>query len=323
MFSKSINLHTRSSASGSFTPSAWGARTLLRLFGHLIVVLALCSPAVDADINVTDATDFNVTLQQPAKRIISLAPHTTELLFAAGAGDRIVGTVDYSDYPAAAHKIPRIGGYRAVDLERILTLKPDLVVAWLSGNGTELVERLRGLGLTVYVSEPSSLKDIALSLEQIGALSGSTQGLEAARSFRLRLEKLTQKYADKSRVSVFYQIWDPPLMTINGDHLISRVIDLCGGYNVFNELSALTPTVSREAVLASNPDAIIASGMDKERPEWLDNWRHWPQLKAASADHLFFIPPDLLQRATPRLLDGAEQLCRVLDEVRHSKRKPS
>ncbi len=270
-----------------------------------------------------DATDVNITLQQPAKRIISLAPHATELLFAAGAGDRIVGTVDYSDYPAAARKIPRIGGYSAVDLERILTLKPDLIVAWLSGNGVELVERLRGLGLKVYVSEPDSLEDIAQSLEQIGTLSGSALGLEAARSFRLRLKKLAQEYAGKSRVSVFYQIWDSPLMTINGDHLINRVIELCGGHNVFEQLPVLNPTISLEAVLAQNPDAIIASGMDKERPEWLDDWRHWPQLAAASAQHLFYIPPDLLQRATPRLLDGAEQLCRALDEVRHSKRKPS
>jgi iron complex transport system substrate-binding protein len=318
LFSKTSTLHTHSRASRSLMPSARIAHTLLRIFCHLIVVLTLCSVAAKADINVTDAYGFNVKLEQPAKRIISLAPHTTELLFAAGAGERIVGTVEYSDYPAAALKIPRIGGYLAVDLEHILTLKPDLVVVGFSGNGADLLEQLRGLGLTVYVSEPKNFEDIATTLEDIGTLTGSQQGHEAAQRFRQRLHRLTQQYATSARVSVFYQIWDSPLMTVNGDHLINRVIELCGGHNVFAQLPALNPTISLEAVLARNPDAIIASGMDKERPEWLDNWRHWPQLTAASAQHLFYIPPDLLQRPTPRLLDGAEQLCQALDEVRRS-----
>lgn len=256
----------------------------------------------------------------PAKRIVSLAPHVTELLFAAGAGDRIVGTVSYSDYPEAARNLPRVGDFHQLDLERIIALKPDLVVAWESGNGVRVIERLRDLGLNLHVTEPRRLADIPETLETLGALAGTeaVAGAAAAR-FRERLSRLASRYGGRPTVKVFYEVWNRPLMTVGGRHLISDVIATCGGRNIFERLDALAPTVALDAVLAADPEVIVASGMDEARPEWLDDWRRWPGLTAVRRGQLHFIPPDLLQRPTPRLLEGAERFCRALEQARQSR----
>jgi iron complex transport system substrate-binding protein len=209
-----------------------------------------------------------------------------------------------------------VGTYVNFDLERVAALRPDLVVAWGSGSGNAPA-RLAGLGIAVYVTEPRSFEDIAATLERLGTLAGTPQEAgEAARRFRTRLEQLRSRHAQQPPVTVFYQVWRGPLFTLGGPHIFSRVVEVCGGRNVFGDLSTLAPTVDLEAVLAANPEAIVASGMAEERPEWLDDWKKWPQLRAVRGGHLFFIPPDLLQRPTPRLLDGAEQLCRALEQVR-------
>lgn len=280
------------------------------LFCGLLIFFSL---PLRAEIAVTDDTGETVRLQRPAQRIISLAPHITEQLYAIGAGEQLVGAVDYSNYPEAAKQLPRVGGYSRLDLEAILTLRPDLVVGWKSGNDGRQLERLRQLGMTVYLSEPRQLGDIASSMQRLGRLSGHPDvAEEEVRDFTQTLQRLASMNRDQPRVRVFYQIWNRPLMTVNAEHLISDVIRLCGGTNIFADLSALTPKVSQEAVLAADPDLIIASGMAEERPEWLDDWRRWSRLKAVRNNQLKFIPPDLLQRATPRLLLGAEQVCRQI-----------
>jgi len=193
-----------------------------QMTGWLIFVCgALLMPMAQANVSVTDDTGREVRLAQPAQRIVSLAPHITELLFSAGAGGRIVGVVEYSDYPPAAKKLPRVGAYNAVDMERILALRPDLVIAWASGNPPALIEQLRSLGLTVFLSEPRSLEDVASNLERFGQLAGTqTTAQAAADEFRRRLQALRVRYSDRKPVSVFYQIWHRPLMTVNGEHLI-------------------------------------------------------------------------------------------------------
>lgn len=274
-----------------------------------------CSLPLQAEVTVHDDTGRNVHIPQAATRIVSLAPHLTEQLFAIGAGEKIVGAVDYSDYPEAAKAIPRVGGYSRLDLERILVLKPDLVVAWQSGNDARAVERLQDLGLTVYVSEPRHLPDIADSMVRLGTLAGVPEkGRQQAEAFRQHLDALRHQFQGEIKRTVFYQIWNQPLMTVSGRHLINDVITLCGGRNIFADLEVLTPNVSLEAVLAANPEVIIASGMGKERPEWLNEWKRWPHLSAVKNSRLFVIDPNIIQRATPRLLLGAEKMCGFLHQ---------
>ena len=229
----------------------------------------------------------------------------------------VVGAVQYSDYPEAARSVARVGSYTAVDMEKVAALKPDLVVAWKSGNRDAHLDKLRALGIPVFINEPRRIEDVARSLVQLGRLAGTEATAEtAARDFRTRHGALAARYAARPPVRVFYEIWNRPLMTINGEHLISDVIRLCGGENVFARLPVLAPTIDTEAVLAAAPEVIVASGMGEARPEWLDDWRQWTKLQAVSRGNLFFIPPDQIQRHTPRILDGAERLCGQLDEAR-------
>lgn len=286
-----------------------------------LAVLLLCLASLaHADIVVRDDTGAEVRLKQPAQRIIALAPHIAETLMAAGAGERLVGTVQYSDYPEAAKKIPRVGSYVRLDMEAVLALKPDLVVGWQSGNSPAHIEKLRQLGITVYITQPNRIDDIAHDLERYGQLLGDEGGARAAAAFRARLAGLRERYAARPKVRVFYQVWKDPLTTIGGKQIISDAIRICGGENVFGALEQMAPNVSIEAVLAANPEAIVASGMGEARPEWLDDWRRWPQITAVARDNLFFIPPDIVQRHTPRLLDGTERLCAHLETARSHRR---
>jgi iron complex transport system substrate-binding protein len=282
-----------------------------------LLLSAGAGAAVAVTVTVTDDLDHPLELARPAGRIVSLSPHATELLFAAGAGDKVVGVVSHSDYPPAARSLPRVGGYKSIDLEALLALEPDLVVAWHSGNGEVAIERLRRLGLKVFVTEPRRLEDIPSSIERLGELAG-TQGKAgaAAEAFRGKQADLAARHSRKRPVRVFYQVWNRPLMTVNGQQLISQVLRLCGGRNVFAELPALSAAVDLEAVLGKDPEAIVASGMGEERPEWLEDWRRWPSLTAVKRDNLFFVPPDLIQRHSPRVLEGAQLLCRQLDQAR-------
>ncbi|GMQ83709.1 MAG: cobalamin-binding protein [Gammaproteobacteria bacterium] len=279
----------------------------------LLVLLPLPALALE----VTDDTGQRVHLDKPARRIISLAPHITELLFAAGAGDAVVGAVNYSNYPPEATRLASVGNYESLNLEVIAALQPDLVVAWKSGNSGSQIERLSGLGLPVFYSEPRRLEDIASNLKRLGRLAASENSANAAAArFNAHYRQLEARYSRAKPVRVFYEIWHRPLMTVSGKHLISQVIKLCGGHNIFSDLTALAPTVNPEAVLAANPEAIIASGMAAQQPEWLDRWRNWPQLAAVKHRQLYFIPPDLIQRQTPRVLEGAELMCEQLEQAR-------
>ena len=281
------------------------------------VVNGFLAGTAHADVSVKDDIGNTVKLAQPAKRIVSLAPHMTETLFAAGAGAQIVGTVDYSDYPEAAKKIPRVGGYSRFDLEAVAAHKPDLIVAWYSGNAPAHIEKLQAMGYPIYISQPNHIADIATEIERLGQLAGTSATAQAtASAFRERLATITARYSKRPVVRTFYQIWKQPLMTIGKNQIISDVIRLCGGENVFGQMDQMAPNVTVEAVIAANPEAIIASGMGDSRPEWLDDWKKWTSIEAVKRDNLFFVQPELIQRHTPRLLDGTERLCQHLETVR-------
>lgn len=293
-----------------------------KLLAAMALAGALTLPVAAKEVHIVDDTGQALTLAQPARRIVSLAPHVTELLFAAGAGAQVVGVVEYSDYPEAARTLPRVGGYSNIDLEAVAALKPDLVIGWKSGNRDGHLERITALGIPVYLNEPRSLDHVARSLERFGELAGHPDsGKAAAQTFRERQQTLGRRFSTRPRVRTFYQIWDRPLMTINDEHLISDVIRLCGGENVFGSQRQLAPTLGVEGVLAANPEVIVASGMGDARPDWLNIWKRWPALAATARDNLFFVPPELIQRHTPRILDGAAMLCEQLETARSRRNK--
>ncbi len=295
--------------------------TKLWLAAMLLAMVTLGSVAGAAEIQLTDDAGRSVSLKQPAQRIISLTPHMTELLFAAGAGAHVVGTVAYSNYPEEAQRIARIGDSAQLDLERIVALKPDLVVVWQYGNAQRQLDKLLRLGIPVYYNEPRRLPDIARAIEQLGRLAGTEAvALPAAHAFLARVAALRRRYAGRTPVTLFFQIWDQPLLTVNGEHLITDVIRLCGGRNLFAGLAPLTPEISTEAVLAADPEAIIGVTAEAGEAGNLDAWKQWPRLRAVERGNLFVIDSDLISRNTPRILDGAAQLCEQLDAAR-AKRK--
>ncbi|HEV2038765.1 MAG TPA: cobalamin-binding protein [Casimicrobiaceae bacterium] len=269
-----------------------------------------------APVTVIDSVGARVELDTPARRIVSLAPHATELLFAAGAGSQVIGVITPADWPAEAAVLPRVGDSRAIDLERIADLRPDLVVAWPYVAPAQL-EHLRNLGLAVYSSDPHTPEEIADDLERLGTLAGTRESaLRAATSFRSRLAALRARERGMPRVRVFYEIWHLPLYTIGGGHLISAAIDLCGGENVFASIRLPAPSVSVESVLAAAPEAIVAGTDGALRPTWLDAWAPWRSVPAVARGNLLVVDANLLHRAGPRFIDGVEQLCLALDRAR-------
>jgi iron complex transport system substrate-binding protein len=293
-----------------------------RWFRVWLGCLAIISTA-HADIIVTDDAGRTLALASPARRIVSLAPNVTELLYAAGAGNFVVGAVAYSDFPAAAKTIPRVGSGAGLDIEAIVALHPDLVIAWQSGNPSWQIERLISLGLVVFVTEPHQLDAMAGLLERLGVLAGTeSYAGKTAADFRRNLARLHARYSDRPVVTVFYQIVDSSLLTVTRGHLINDVIQLCGGRNVYADLPGLTPRVDVESLVQRNPEVILASGYEPLWPEWRQRWQTWPMLSAVSRDNLFFIPPDLIHRQSPRILDGAERVCAAL-ELARAKRKAS
>ncbi|MFK8018515.1 MAG: cobalamin-binding protein [Pseudomonadales bacterium] len=271
-------------------------------------------------ISVEDGIGNVVRLKQPARRVVALAPHIVENLYSAGAGKEIVAAVGYSDYPEEAKKLPHVGSYNVFSVEAILSFKPDLVVAWKEGSKAEHLDQLRSLGLAVYVSNPGQLEDLAKNVRDLGILTGHSEtATDTADAYLTELLRLREHFSKKEPVSIFYQVWDEPLQTLNGEHLVSDVFKLCGGRNVFADEPSVAPKINLESLLKADPEAIIASGMGESKPEWLDNWRNWPSLRAATHNNLYFVPPDLIQRHSLRILQGARIVCDQLEKVRSSR----
>lgn len=266
---------------------------------------------------VIDDRDREVCLHTAAHRIATLSPGATELTFAAGAGDQVVAVVDYSDYPQEALEVPTVGSHTRVDLEALVALSPDLVIGWTTGNPSEQLETLASLGMPVFYIEPRGVDGVASVIERLARLAGTeATGQNVADEFREGMANLEDRYRDRDPVSTFYQVWDEPLMSINDEHLIGQVVRLCGGTNAFGDQQRLVPRLDDEAVLAANPEAIIAGGMGEENRDWLTHWEQYTELEAVAQGNLFFVPPSLIQRPTARLLEGATLLCQKLETAR-------
>jgi iron complex transport system substrate-binding protein len=257
---------------------------------------------------------FWVASVEAEERIISLAPHITELLFSVRAGNEVVGVMSFSNSPEAAKSIPVIGSHDKLNYEKIISLQPTLAIGWQGGNSSDAMDRLRDLGIRVESHAPHTLEDVGESLRWIGKISGhKEEGEAAAQNYFNRLEALREMHLSQSGLSVYYQIWHEPQMTVNGQHLITDVIQLCGGNNIFSDASPLVPKVSMESILQRNPEVIVMAGVPGEQPERINRWQRWTALDAVQKDNLFEVHPDLLHRHSARILDGAEALCSALD----------
>jgi iron complex transport system substrate-binding protein len=296
-------------------------RILERSF--VLVAMWLFAGAVHGAISVVDDTGATVTLGTPAKRIVTLAPHAAELVFAAGAGASIVGVIKGSDFPAEVRNLPVIGDAVALDLERVVMLAPDLIVTW-PWTTPEQTERLRARGIAVFEADAREVTGIADDVERIGVLAGSASVARAnAAALRERVAKIVRGTDAGSMppLRVFYQVSDLPMFTLGGHHLVSNAIAQCGGRNVFDALTIPAPQVSVEAVLAADPQVIIAGTDGAKPPRWLDAWRSWSSVEAVRRGALYTVDANLLHRPGPRFIDGIAALCTALADARRKQRR--
>ena len=293
---------------------------LSRLLALVLGWTSVVSVTSAQPVSVVDDRGKAVKLSQAARRIVTLAPSFAELAFAAGAGGRLVGVARHSDFPAGVRALPEIGDAARVDFERIAALKPDLILAWKSGNSPSDVVRLESLGYPSFVSEPARLADIPRVLRAIGDLAGtSAEAGKAAASFEREIAALRARHAKAAGVRVFYQIWHRPLLTVNGAHLISDVIALCGGSNVFADIGQLTPNVSIEAVIAAKPDVILGGGSAGGEKAFAAQWRE-SAIESLRRLPAHYINPDHIQRQTPRIVEGVKAVCAALEQARGKRR---
>lgn len=279
------------------------------------VVLLLVGSGLRAE-SVTDSLGNQLDTHPPAQRIVTLSPHSTELLFSLGVGDRIVATVSYSDYPEQANAIPRIGQIEHTGIESILHQQPDLVVAWAGGNSAHLLDQLVDFGIRVYHTSSQDLASIERSLADLGKLTGTyTVAEQLITAHQQRLAELRNRYSHQAPVTVFYQLWTSPLMTANNQQIMDEMIRVCGGVNLFADRPEVVPQTSVEAVVLLNPDVIIAPTQGTPA-DWQTVWLQWPEMSAARNKHLYTLNADLISRPTLRVTEGIARLCERLARVR-------
>lgn len=296
----------------------------MRLWGAVwAALLILAAAPLAAATTVTDDTGQQVTLPHRPERIISLAPGATEMLFAAGVGDRLVATVDFSDEPAAAQRVPRIGDVTAVDMERLVALRPDVVVVWPGGGNPAQIEKIAQLGIPIYRQQVNRLSDLPASLRRLGALSSDGSVAErAASTVAAELARIAREYgggagaagapAPGATPTVLLEVWNRPIYTVGGTHLMSDALTLCGVRNVFGDLRELGPIIDTEAVIARNPDIIVAAPPPGEGASWLAEWRRFGSLKAVQTGRLIAFEDQRLSRLGPSVVPATEALCKAL-----------
>jgi iron complex transport system substrate-binding protein len=276
-----------------------------------------------APLSLIDDRGRHIRLDLFAHRIVSLSPSITELVFSAGAGSRLVGASRYSDYPHEAKSVPEIGDASGLDFERILALKPDLVIAWHSGSMGMDIAKLEKLGLTVFAAEAARLDDIPRLLRAFGTLAGTyVQADSAAGAYEGELKGIKRRYGTRNKISVFQLIWDQPLMTINAQHMASDIINTCGGVNLFASTPSLTQVVSEEDLLMADPDAIVTSvSLKLGDTDSNARRRRFSQISAVRNNNIFFLHPDLINRQTARALVAVKAVCAQLESVRSLREK--
>ena len=289
----------------------WGAGPAL------LAALGILAPLTTHAVVLEDDSGQHLSLPRAPQRIISLAPGATEMLFAAGAGDRLIATVEYSDEPAAAQRVPRIGDVTAVDIERLVALHPDLVVVWPGGGNPAQNEKIAQLGFPIYRQQVNRLADLPRSLRRLGALaSDRTVAERAASQLEQSLARLAQEYGSRRvHPTVLLEVWNRPIYTVGGTHLMSDALTLCGVRNVFGDLKELGPVVSTEAVIARNPDIIVAAAPPGEGRSWLEEWQRFANLSAVRNGRLIAFEDQRLSRLGPSVVAGTEGLCQALATV--------
>lgn len=297
----------RSRTSAAFV-CALSAALCVVLFGFATTIAA-------APIILTDDLGREVALREPAKRIVTLAPFLTELAFSAGAGGRVVGVSAHSDWPAEAAARPQVANAAGVSIEQVAALRADLVLAWKDGLREQDIERLRRLGIAVFVAQARALDDPPRLLEAIGRLAGTQAGPAAAR-YRGAIERLRAAHAGARRLRAFVEIWHRPLTTIAGPHWINEALGLCGADNVFADLPGVAPLVPWEQVYLRDPEVVVGAGSAADAATFEAAWREHPALGAVKASRLVFAHADTIQRPTLRLAEGVARLCDALERAR-------
>ena len=252
---------------------------------------------------------------EPPRRIVSLTPHLTELLFDMGAGDRIVATDDASDTPPEARPLPHVANYRSINVEALLAQKPDLVVAWRSAQ-SRMLAPIEQLGIPVFYSEPTDFASLGQEIRALGTRLGLQHSADAqADAYLARLAALKARYGHGEPVRVFYQLWNPPLTSVSGLAWPAQAIALCGGDNLVANAASPYPQVGLEQIIKADPQLILAGSRDEEA---LAHWQQWPSLTAVKESRLVLINPDELHRFTPRALNAVEQVCLAIAAARTS-----
>lgn len=252
--------------------------------------------------------------------VITLAPHITELIFAAGAGKQIKATVNSSDYPAKARRIPRIGDGVNINAETLLTIQPDIVIAWLPTQAVQALRpNLQAANIQLLFSTPRTLDEVPLEILRFGKLFHSQEAEKNARALQSRINTLRETYAHRSLVRVYIDLGAEPLYTLGNDPLLNHVLSICRGVNVYAGMSVAAPLVSLESILTQRPDAVVIASSSASKTEQRRKYWRSLGLSAAIQGNTYSANPDLLFRPGPRLVDAAEQLCSDLDKARNGK----
>jgi iron complex transport system substrate-binding protein len=285
----------------------------------IFLLLGFWQLPLEASVRVTDFSSRVIELEKPAQRVVAIGPHIVENVFSVGAGNLLVGVIEHSDFPEPALQIPRVGDVQGLSIERITALNPDLILLWRSAYSVDVANKLIELGFTVYLDEPKSLKDLSKSLTDLSLLLGKLkQGTKAIKHYEEKLGELRHRYQQRKTLRVFYQIWSQPLQTINDSHIISDIVELCGGENVFADAKFVAPKVSVESLLKRDPEVIIGTGRGPEPPAWIMAWGKWEAISAVKNKQIYFIHPDLIHRHSVRILQGATNMCEFIDKARNS-----